>query len=96
MYCAEAELRTTVQLFEPLPSQLAYPDLLERAQGQGQGQEAARPENGANTNTAASRLLAKGRGGRGVQEKVSDDMPGSDATRCVLRCLPLLSLSICL
>ena len=32
VYCAEAELRRAVQLFEPLPSQLAYPDILRTSQ----------------------------------------------------------------
>jgi hypothetical protein len=30
VYCAEIELRQGIQLFEPLPSQLAYPELLEK------------------------------------------------------------------
>jgi hypothetical protein len=30
-YCAETQLRLQVQLFDPLPSHLAYPDLLENA-----------------------------------------------------------------
>ena len=54
MYCAEAELRKTVTLFEPLPSQLAYPDLLEHPHTQNNDQKPA-----SGTNTAASRLLAK-------------------------------------
>jgi len=29
-YCAEMQIRFSVQLFEPLPSQLAYPDILEQ------------------------------------------------------------------
>lgn len=29
-YCAEMRLRQDVQMFEPLPSQLAYPDILEK------------------------------------------------------------------
>lgn len=52
MYCAEAELRKTVTLFEPLPSQLAYPDLLDPA-------DKDQTKISTNTNTAASRLLAK-------------------------------------
>lgn len=29
-YCSENELRLTIQFFEPLPSQVAYPDILEK------------------------------------------------------------------
>ena len=30
MYCAETKLRLQVELFEPMPSHLAYPDILEK------------------------------------------------------------------
>lgn len=31
MYCAETKLRLQVELFEPMPSHQAYPDILEKA-----------------------------------------------------------------
>ena len=91
MYCAEVQLRKTVQLFEPLPSQLAYPDLLE---GSGAGAGAG-SKGGTPVNTAASRLLAKGvagGGGKAVaagQQESSGDASAADHTsdsdsRCAL------------
>ena len=59
VYCAEAELRRAVQLFEPLPSQLAYPDILEQ-QHTSSSSSSSSHKSAANINTAASRLLAKG------------------------------------
>ena len=50
MYCAEAEFRKFVIMFDPLPSQLAYPDILEN--------HSSKPTHG--PNTAASRLMTKG------------------------------------
>jgi hypothetical protein len=85
MYCAEAELRKSVLLFDPLPSQLAYPDILEKVSG------AASPKDG---NTAASRLLAKGVKGVAVIDSDTKSMGDRCALFLFMLCEPFQGFHI--
>ena len=54
VYCAELRLRQDVQLFQPLPSQLAYPDLLEKFAEQQQKEQQQQQQSDGSTVVAAT------------------------------------------